>query len=76
MNYSNINKPWNPELDNLIRNRRNAWLKTTIKLNFKGSSFFKKEYLLYKRLKSEILLSREINKLPGLKYLNVKNHNQ
>jgi len=69
LNYADINKPGNPELDNLIRKRRNAWLKTTIKLDFKRASFFKNEYLMLQRIKSEILLSRKINKLPGLNYL-------
>jgi GT2 family glycosyltransferase len=69
LKYGDINKPWNPELDNLLRKRKNAWLKTSVKLDFKRASFFKNEYLMLQRIKSEILLSRKTNKLQGLHYL-------
>ncbi len=69
LKYADINKPWDPELDNLMRKRKNAWLKTTIKLDFKRASFFRNEYLLLKRIKSKILLSRKTNKSQGLHYL-------
>lgn len=72
LKYADINKPWDPELDNLIRKRKNAWLKTTIKLDFKRGAFFRNEYLMLKRLRSEIMLSRETNKLLGLNYLKYK----
>jgi GT2 family glycosyltransferase len=69
LKYADISKPWDPELDNLIRKRKNAWLKTTIKLDFKKATFFRNEYLMLQRIKSEILLSRKTNKLQGLNYL-------
>lgn len=72
LKYADINKPWDPELDNLIRKRKKAWLKTNIKLNFKEGTFFRNEYLMLKRLRSEIILSRETNKLRGLNYLKFK----
>jgi len=72
LKYADINKPWDPEFDDLIRQRRNAWIKTTIKLDFKRASFFRNEYLILQRIKSEILLSRETNILPDLNYLKFK----
>jgi GT2 family glycosyltransferase len=72
LKYADISNPWDPELDNLIRKRRNSWLKTTIKLDFKRASFFKREYSMFKCLKSEVLLSRDTNKLQGLNYLKFK----
>ncbi len=69
LKYGDINKPWDPELDNIIRKRKNAWLKTTIKLEFKRASFFRNEYLMLQRIKSEISLSRKTNKSQGLHYL-------
>lgn len=72
LKYADINKPWDPELDNLIRKRKNAWLKTTVKLDFKRGAFFRNEYLMLQRLRSEVFLSRETNKLQGLNYLKFK----
>jgi GT2 family glycosyltransferase len=69
LNYANINKTWDSNIENIIRKRRNAWIKTVLKLDFKRASFFKTEYLIYKRLKSEVLRSRKINKLCGSNYL-------
>jgi GT2 family glycosyltransferase len=69
LKYADISKPWDTELDNLIRKRKNAWLKTTIKLDFKRATFFRNEYFMLQRIKSEILTSRKTNKLPGLQYL-------
>lgn len=69
LNYADINKTWDPNIENIIRKRRIAWIKTKLKLDFKRASFFKNEYLLYKSLKSQVLLSREINKSPGLNHL-------
>jgi len=69
LKYADINKPWDSELENLIRKRKTALLKTTIKLDFKRASFFKSEYLILKRLKSKVLFSRKTNKLQGLHYL-------
>lgn len=71
LKYADINKPWDPELNNLIRKRKNAWLKTTIKLGFKRGAFFRNEYLMLKRLRSEVILSRKTNKFPGLNYLTI-----
>lgn len=73
LKYANINKPWNSELDNLIRKRKNAWLKTSIKLDFKGASFYRNEYLMLQKIKSEVILSREKNKTIGLNYLKIEN---
>ncbi|CAM4153043.1 glycosyltransferase family 2 protein [Gillisia hiemivivida] len=73
LTYADINKIWDPNIDNIIRKRRNAWIKSTIKLDLKRATFFKNEYLIFKSLKSEVLLSREINKSPGLNYLNFEN---
>lgn len=73
LKYADINKPLNSELDNLIRKRKNAWLKTTIKLDFKGASFFRNEYLMLEGTRSKVLLSREKNKEKGLNYLKTEN---
>lgn len=74
LKYSNINKTWGPELNNLIRKRKKAYLKTILKMDFKKASFLKKEYLMLQCLKTEVLLSRETNVLPGLNYLKFKDH--
>lgn len=73
LNYGDVNKMWDPKMDDLILKRRNAWIKTRIKLDFKRAAFFRNEYLILKRIKSEILLSRETNKIPGLNYLKIEN---
>jgi len=72
LKYGDVNKSWDSELDNLISKRKYAWLKTIVKMDFKRASFFRKEYLMLRRLKTEILLSRETNRLPGLNYLKFK----
>lgn len=72
LKYADINKPWDASLDKLMIRRKNAWLKTTLKLDFKSASFFRKEYQLLKNIKSKILISRNLNKLQGLNHLKVE----
>ena len=69
LKFANINKSWDEEFENITRKRKYAYFKTLIKLNFKKAKFFRNEYLMLRRIKSEILKSREINKSPGLNYL-------
>lgn len=69
--FADINKSWKFEINNLIIKRKNSWLKASLKLDFKNASIFYQEYLMLKKIKSEIEISRQINKTPYPNYLNL-----
>jgi GT2 family glycosyltransferase len=71
LKYADINKPWDSGIEIIIRKRRNAWIKSTLKFDLNRAAFYKNEYLILKGLKTEAMKSREINKKSGLHYLNL-----
>lgn len=72
LKYADINKPLNSELDNFINKRKRAWLKATLKFDFKTAYIFRKEYRMLQNIKLEIIKSRAMNKAENLNYLKVR----
>lgn len=59
--FANLNENYGEELHEIKVRRRNSWIKSILQFKFHDGRYYRREYLMLKRIVPQIRKSREIN---------------